>query len=844
MGVLTKPPALVKEVPAPFPPEALEAKLGGIVGLEIDIGADGKVTDARVVEPAGHGFDEAALEAVRQFEFSPAEVDGEPAAVRVSYRYEFFYRPEVVQTPPPEPEKVVNFSGRVLERGTRSPLAGATVTVGEGEGARELTTDAEGRFEAAGVPVGTQKVVVWLPDHERFETTEALKEGERTEVTYFVRRTLYSGYQTEVRGQRERKEVAQISLKQEEIRLIPGTQGDAFKVVQNLPGVARSPFSMGLLVVRGGKPWDTRTYVDDARVPLLFHFGGLNATFNSNLLEDINFQAGNFGAEYGRNIGGLVRGKTRTPAKDTLHGYVDVNVIDTSALVEAPLGENWSIAAGARRSYIDAVLPWVLDTFVPQADVLAFTVAPRFYDYQLKLERRRPNSRDRLTLSFFGSHDQVGFVLPNPALDPEGRGAFDTVIAYNRLGLTWDKGITDRLRFSSANWLGTEQFDFSAGSDIFFYGTSYPISSRQAFQLQVPEANLELAFGADLYLLPYRFRTQGPPRIKLNQIPDPFLSRQLISEQEASATFEPGLFIESVWKPHPKVKLVTGVRGDYESLMNDAWVDPRAALFVDVTQATTLKAAAGLYHQPPDYRQGQLSPVFGNPDLLPEAAAHYSAGVEQRLTQAVSLDLQVYYKSLFHQALPTAAPDVGAGADADTFDLNYTSDGRGRSYGVELLLRHQLTSRFFGWVAYSLSRTERLYSTGAYGLNPLDQPHNLIALASYKLPYDFIAGVRLRYASGALNTPYRGAIYDANGNYYFPLPGELFGRRLPAFFQADVRIDKRFVFEQWMLSVYADVQNVTNRANVEGVVYNFDYTQEQYVTGLPIIPAIGVRGEF
>jgi hypothetical protein len=230
---------------------------------------------------------------------------------------------------------------------------------------------------------------------------------------------------------------------------------------------------------------------------------------------------------------------------------------------------------------------------------------------------------------------------------------------------------------------------------------------------------------------------------------------------------------------------------------------------------------------------------------LPEGAIHYSAGVEHSFTDAISIDVQGYYKELFHQSRTTLAMDSGSSANIDTVDLGYTSDGVGHSYGLEVLLRHQLTRNFFGWLAYSLSRSERYYAlTGKWGLQALDQTHYLIAIGSYKLPYDFIVGLRLRYGTGALSTPYAGAIYDANGNYYFPLIGDLWSRRLPPFFQADVRIDKRFVFQQWMLAVYADVMNVTNRQNVEGVLNNFDYTREQYLYGLPIIPAVGVRGEF
>ena len=92
--------------------------------------------------------------------------------------------------------------------------------------------------------------------------------------------------------------------------------------------------------------------------------------------------------------------------------------------------------------------------------------------------------------------------------------------------------------------------------------------------------------------------------------------------------------------------------------------------------------------------------------------------------------------------------------------------------------------------------------------------------------------------------PRVGAIYDVNGNYYFPIQGEQFSQRLPDFFQLDVRIDKRFVFQDWMLALYVDVQNATNRQNVEAVLNAYDYSAQTSVTGLPILPVLGVRGEF
>ena len=56
---------------------------------------------------------------------------------------------------------------------------------------------------------------------------------------------------------------------------MPGTRGDALKSLQSLPGVARPPFTSGLLIIRGSAPDDTLTYIDGTDVPLIYHFGGL-----------------------------------------------------------------------------------------------------------------------------------------------------------------------------------------------------------------------------------------------------------------------------------------------------------------------------------------------------------------------------------------------------------------------------------------------------------------------------------------------------------------------------------------------------------------------------------------
>jgi hypothetical protein len=82
-------------------------------------------------------------------------------------------------------------------------------------------------------------------------------------------------------------------------------------------------------------------------------------------------------------------------------------------------------------------------------------------------------------------------------------------------------------------------------------------------------------------------------------------------------------------------------------------------------------------------------------------------------------------------------------------------------------------------------------------------------------------------------------------NYFEPIYGAENSTRMDPFFQIDVRIDKKFVYRTWMLSLYCDVQNLSwlFYKSPEMVVWNYDYTAKQNVSNI-IQPALGFKAEF
>ena len=75
------PAKLLKRVPPNYSEEGLEAGVQGISLYEIVIDEKGMPTNLRLLSPLGYGLDERAKEAIEQWRFEPARLNGEPVSV-------------------------------------------------------------------------------------------------------------------------------------------------------------------------------------------------------------------------------------------------------------------------------------------------------------------------------------------------------------------------------------------------------------------------------------------------------------------------------------------------------------------------------------------------------------------------------------------------------------------------------------------------------------------------------------------------------------------------------------------------------------------------------------------
>jgi TonB family protein len=865
-GGLSKLPKQTVFVEATYPPDAAAAGLEADVILNLTIDATGHVSHAEVATSAGpgrEGFDAAAVAAAGGYLFEPAESDSKPVAVELAYKVKFRLqarpasdqplpppsptasrRPAAPVAAPPPPRE--SLAGLLRERGTRSPLIGVVVTaIKAGSSpspspspplAFEATSDSNGRFAFFDLAPGTWDVQVEAPAYFPFRTSEEVRAGEETVVTYYVERGQASPLDETVTAARPKKDVTHVVLTADVIDRVPGTAGDPLAVLQDLAGVARAPAGSGLLIVRGSAPEDSQIFVDGMDVPLVYHFGGLRSVLPEGVIDNIEFVPGNFSPEYGRATGGIVDVHLKELRPRRLSGYVDVSVLDAGLYLEAPLGDRGGIAVAARRSYLDAILK----AAVPSDASVSLVTAPVYYDAQLLANYRLTPAHDLRAMAF-AADDRLAVLFKDPA-DFSQQATGNQLTAHTGFwrGLLADhytprEGLENTLRLSA----GQDDETISEG-DLVLDLHRRVAQLRDTLRLRLaPWATL--VAGADAVAERYSGHVRLPPPTKEGQP----MSNQDLSETKETYVkepwwYSPGLFAELELRPTKPVLISAGVRGDYFQVIHQAVLAPRLSARYELSPRWAVKGALGLYQQTPNVEE--TDPAFGNPNLKAERAIHAAVGGEWRPVPRTTFDVTGFYKRLSNLVSPTDATQVVNGAEVP---VTYDNGGRGRVIGLEVVARRELAAGFMGWIAYTLSRSERLDSGQTdWRLFDFDQTNILTAVAAYDLPRHWRIASRFRYVSGNPETPIVGSVFNSVTDEYDPVFGRVNSARQPPFLQLDVRLDKQWVFDRCLLDAYVDLQNATNHTNPEGIAYNYDYTQSKVSQGLPILPFLGLRAEF
>ena len=730
-------------------------------------------------------------------------------------------------------------TGTVVDDATGMPVAGALVTIA----GSDATTDSRGEFRIGELGFGRVDAVV-VADGYRVYFGSA-----RIGAVLAIRLEAADSASEVIRLSGRPPTGPPLHLDTAAIRSQPGAGNDVLRALQSLPGVARTPFGLGGLALRGTAPRDTKVYLDDIEVPLLYHFGGLASFLPTGAVDEVALEPGGASVRYGRGLGGVASVTSRTGRSDQWRVGGEISLLSAGALAEGPgpLKGSWLI--GVRRSYFDALI---------KAAAVDLVLVPRYGDAQLRWE----SGDGRWMAIAFGSDDLL--TLVHDPGDTSAAGGFDTTnvrsLSYTsrfaRLGVRY-RAVSGATSFEIMPSAGVDDVNARANQDDIDKGlhrTTVPLSLRARVSAPVAGGTLSVGFDGGWQHHSYDIVNTPPPTV-LDPAPTMVVHRNL--ERWAA---DAGMWIEQSWfVAGDRVQIRPGLRGDHFGLSEQWTLDPRIAVAAQLPHGMVLSQSIGRYHEPPLITD--LDPIFGNRVMLGSSAIQAATTLKSIIGDDKEVSATVYYQDL--RELPvdalTGATPISAnggeesggllGVSRELVDSQFGSYsyreavGTGNAYGIELIARRNIGA-WTGWVSYAYARSFRTNPTRDDISHPyvLDQPHSLTVVGSTELGRWRLGG-RFRYTTGNPYTPVAGAYQKSSGDWV-AVDGPILSERLPDFVQLDLRVDRGWL-RPWgtagTMNLYIDVQNIVNRHNPEGVTYNKDYSRLSYTNGLPIFPSIGVE---
>jgi TonB family protein len=622
------------------------------------------------------------------------------------------------------------------------------------------------------------------------------------------------GAPTEVTIQGQRSPPGASGMTRAEVRQLPGAFGDPFRAIEALPGVTPIFSGVPYFYVRGAPPGNIGYFLDGVRVPYLYHVGLGPSVVHPGIVDRVDLYPGGYPARYGRFTGGIVAGET-TPPRPEWHGEGNIRLLDAGALVEAPFaGGRGTALVGGRYSYTALAV-----------SLLAPDVKLDYRDYQARVTYDL-GPRDTITLFSFGAYDLVG-ERENDRLNVLFGAEF------YRLDARYDHRFGRGSNLRSAVTIGFDQTRLPERRNA--------VDRLAAARVELThpiDSGLLLRAGADVAVDDYSIDFVG--------YTDPYDddARILSDALPPRTDVAFGARADLVWRPARGVEVVPGLRADIFTSggASAAAVDPRVAATLGLARGVRMVHTLGLAHQPPSFVAPVPAVTVGGLRGGLQRAAQASAGVELDLPADVSATVTAFKSIFFNMSDALGTTDSAASDDGDAGSI-LGARSLGSSHGLEVFVRRRLTQHLGGFLTYTLSRSVRAVGREKFP-SAFDRAHVLNLALAYDLGRHWRAGGRFVFYTGFPR--FDQDEEDEGGGP--PPPGvggpqsfedvayrRLHPPRQPAFFRLDVRLEKRWQFEnsRWWSLVFEVLNTTLNKEIVE-----------DEPIGPVTVPSIGVEAGF
>ena len=616
------------------------------------------------------------------------------------------------------------------------------------------TTNSRGYYELSLLSDSTWTIHFSFIGYEHKEEVVRLKKGEKRKLDMVLHSTA-TILPDAVISDRAVEASSLTRLNPKQATLLPTMGGGVETLIKTLPGVVSNNELSSQYRVRGGNFDENLIYVNGIEIyrPFLVGSGqqeGLSF-INSQLVNNIEFSAGGFAAEYGDKMSSVLDVTYKTPRE--FGASLSLSLLGAEAHVEgATKNEKFSYLVGAR--YKNTAL--ALGMMNTKGDY-----RPNFTDAQALLNYK---FNDKWSLSLLGyfSKNRYMFIPQNAKINTgtidiplqinvffDGQEIDDYTTGLGALTLMYkpNKDLNLRWIASAYSTYETETFDLQ---EQYFFGirnTSVGTESfgevienhevgtqtkhaRNRFYAQVYNLDHKGLYSMDKCLLKWGFRFQhqeiddvvdewqmmDSAGYSLPHVPDviggyPVVLPEIGVDFVHKANNRLSLnnldgFVQNTWnlpiKDKGELVITGGIRANYWGYNKKVYVSPRAGIAYksnNEKNETVFRLSGGVYNQTPFYREIRNRDGSLFKDAKAQRSYQIVAGNDFKFhlwNRPFILTTEAYFKWFTH-VIPY---------DIDNVRIRYYADQSARAYatGLDLKINGEFVKGVDSWASLSFMR--------------------------------------------------------------------------------------------------------------------------------------------
>ncbi len=571
-----------------------------------------------------------------------------------------------------------------------------------------------------------------------------------------------------------------------DIATTASAMGDIYGAYATMPG-SQKVGEEGLLFVRGGEGYETKTYMDGMLVQTPY-FSSMpdiptRGRFSPLLFSETLFSTGGYSAEYGDALSSIVDLTTNGLETEDKASVGIMSVGATASLSRR--WENTSLAMtglyannALHHRLFKQTVDWTRDPSLLDG-MLMFRhrvgetgLLKSFCSYNYNTFQMNYDNFEAGTMDEIGMRNHTFYANTTYSGELNEKWLIRTGVAYNRddEDLTYINQPIRTLNWAASmklalTYLATEKIKFRLGGDVYYEWYRQAYTSEAALRLDLTDT-------------------------------------------------QPSLFVESELKVTTKVALRLGARAEYSSLLEETAVLPRISAAYKTGKSSQISLAYGKYRQKPENDYLKFAPW-----LSAEQADHYILNFQYRKDNRIfrietylkEYDNLVKYNELY-------VSDVS----------NYNNEGHGYAGGVDLFWRDSRSIKGADyWISYSFLNTKRDYRDFPSSVAPhFASAHNLsVVYKHFITPLSTFAGFTYSFASAR---PYD----DRNSS-------EFMAGRTRAY--NDISLNITYITQLFNRDfiIHLNITNLPGFKNVFGYRYSNTPDEEGLYASQPVVPTTG-----